>query len=47
MSLSIPISIGELYDKYTILLIKKEKITDINKLEHINKEIEYLSLIQI
>ncbi len=42
MSLSIPISIGELYDKYTILLIKKEKITDINKLEHINKEIEYL-----
>jgi hypothetical protein len=39
---NIPISIGELYDKYTILQIKKEKITDIFKLSYINKEIEYL-----
>ena len=42
MSISIPISIGELWDKYTILLIKKDKITDISKLKHINTEIEYL-----
>ena len=26
MSISIPVSIGELWDKYTILLIKQEKI---------------------
>jgi len=39
---NIPISIGELYDKYSILQIKKEKITDIFKLSCINKEIEYL-----
>ena len=42
MSLSIPISIGELWDKYTILLIKKEKIKDENKLIHINLEINKL-----
>ena len=41
---NIPISIGELYDKYSILLIKKEKINDNDKLYFINKEIEYLQL---
>jgi len=40
--ISIPISIGELWDKYTILLIKKEKIKDYNKLIHINLEINKL-----
>ena len=39
---NIPVSIGELYDKYSILLIKKEKINDNDKLYFINKEIEYL-----
>ena len=39
---NIPISIGELYDKLSILQIKKEKIKDIDKLSFINKEIEYL-----
>ena len=39
---SVPISIGELCDKYTILQIKAEKITDINKLNKIKNEIHYL-----
>ena len=39
---NVPISIGELYDKYSILLIKKEKINENEKLYFINKEIEYL-----
>ena len=38
----IPISFGELYDKYSILQIKKEKIKDPTKLIYINKEINYL-----
>jgi hypothetical protein len=42
MSLKIPISIGELWDKYSILLIKREKIVDVLKLQHINTEISYL-----
>ena len=39
---NVPISIGELYDKYSILLIKKEKIHENDKLYFINNEIEYL-----
>jgi len=39
----VPVSIGELWDKYTILLIKKEKISDSQKLMHVKKEIEYLT----
>lgn len=39
---NIPISIGELYDKYSILLIKKNKINDTEKLFYIIKEIDYL-----
>ena len=38
----VPVSIGELYDKYTILQIKQERIKDEGKLVFINKEIEYL-----
>jgi hypothetical protein len=38
----INVSIGELFDKYTILLIKKNKIIDQDKLNYINKELEYL-----
>ena len=38
----IPVSVGELFDKYTILQIKKERIQDIVKLNIINKELEYL-----
>ena len=39
---NVPISIGELYDKYTILQIKKEKINDIDKLSYITTELTYL-----
>lgn len=38
----IPISIGELIDKITILKIKKIKITDSQKSDHIHKELSYL-----
>ena len=38
----IPVSIGELWDKYSILLIKREQITDNNKLEHVLNEIKHL-----
>jgi hypothetical protein len=39
----IHISIGELWDKFTILLIKKEKVKDIEKLQSINTEIDFLN----
>jgi len=42
MSTSVPISIGKLWDKYSILLIKKEKIKNENKLKYIETEINYL-----
>jgi hypothetical protein len=42
MKIETPISIGEYIDKLSILLIKKEKINDKNKLEHIEKEIDLL-----
>ena len=41
-SCKINVSFGELYDKYSILQIKKEKISNEEKLMYINKEIEYL-----
>lgn len=39
----IPVSIGELFDKYSILQIKKERITDINKIELVQREMNYLT----
>ena len=41
----IPVSIGELYDKYTILQIKQNKITCIEKLKSVNNELDYLKKI--
>lgn len=38
----IPVSIGELYDKISILQIKHAKTIDSFKLEKINKELDYL-----
>jgi len=43
MNIYVSVSIGELWDKYTILLIKKNKIQDPIKLEYVNREIEYLN----
>lgn len=42
MSVSIPVSIGELWDKYSILEIKQEKIKDLDKLKYIENELDYL-----
>ncbi len=38
----IPVSIGELFDKYTILLLKQKNVKDNDKLNSINKELNYL-----
>ena len=43
--IQVPISVGELCDKYTILQIKGEKITDKHKLVNIEKELRYLESI--
>jgi hypothetical protein len=45
MSENIYVSIGELWDKYSILLIKKEKIKDKLKLDYVNNEIKSLDKI--
>lgn len=42
MSIVTPISIGELWDKYSILLIKQQKITDACKLDYVRYEIDCL-----
>jgi len=39
----IHISIGELWDKFTILLIKKDKINDSDKKKHVINEIKVLT----
>ena len=38
----VPVSIGELIDKYTILQIKQNKIQNAEKLAMVEKEITYL-----
>lgn len=38
----VPVSVGELFDKYTILQIKELKINDPVKLKHVIQEINYL-----
>ncbi len=38
----VPVSIGELYDKYTILQIKEERISNEIKLIMVKKELDYL-----
>ena len=40
--MEIEVSIGEIVDKLSILRIKKNNITDENKLVNINKEYDYL-----
>ena len=39
---SITISTGELYDRYSILQIKKRKIVDVEKIKFVNKELDFL-----
>ena len=45
MKVSTPISVGELFDKITILEIKKAKIKDKNKLKLVRKELSLLKKI--
>ena len=40
--MKIEVSIGEVVDKYTILMSKASKIQDPAKLENVNKELTYL-----
>ena len=43
MNVNVEISIGEFFDKVTILEIKQERISDSSKLENILKELESLN----
>jgi hypothetical protein len=47
MILKVPVSVGELLDKITILEIKKEKIKDEKKLSYITKEYNLLNKIAL
>jgi hypothetical protein len=40
--MKIEVSVGEIVDKLSILKIKSDNITDLDKLKNINKEYEYL-----
>ncbi len=42
MEISVPVSIGELLDKLSIVEIKKKKISDKDKLKHLSKEFDLL-----
>jgi len=42
MMVSIEVSVGELFDKITILKIKQKKLINQNQLANVNKELEYL-----
>ena len=42
MLINTPISLGELVDKISILMIKKKNISDSIKFQHVNKELEFL-----
>ncbi len=42
MLINTPISLGELVDKISILIIKHKNITDDTKLDHIKKELDFL-----
>ena len=47
MKINIPVSVGELIDKITILEIKTKMITDQNKLKEVNKELLLLKKVII
>ena len=42
MLIDTPISLGELVDKISILIIKQKNINDKEKLNHVNKELDFL-----
>ena len=45
MSVNVEISIGEFFDKITILEIKKERIHDAEKLANITRELDALNVL--
>ena len=45
MNVNVEISIGEFFDKVTILEIKKERISDEAKLVNVNKELDALNVL--
>ena len=45
MTVSIPVSVGELVDKITILEIKRQMIKDKDKLQYVNEEHEQLTVL--
>jgi hypothetical protein len=47
IKIEVPISVGELFDKISILSIKKEKINDSHKLKNVIIEFDYLNKIAI
>ena len=44
MLIDTPISLGELVDKISILIIKQKNINDKLKISHVNKELDYLKI---
>ena len=42
MLINTPISLGELVDKISILIIKQKNIADETKLDHVKKELDFL-----
>ena len=42
MLINTPISLGEVLDKISILIIKQKNITDKTKLDHVKKELDFL-----
>ena len=44
MLINTPISLGELVDKISILMIKQKNINDKSKISHVNKELDYLKI---
>ena len=42
MLINTPISLGELVDKISILIIKQKNITEETKLDHVKKELDFL-----
>ena len=42
MLINTPVSLGELVDKISILIVKQQNITDQNKLIQVNKELNFL-----
>ena len=46
MKINIPVSVGELIDKITILEIKLERIKDIEKIKNVKKEYTELKNIE-